>query len=112
MIRRITLVVALLLAGTSLATSEQPVRTEKELKFLERIRSHEEKVIFSRTDEELLSLGKYTCLLLDDKITPSKIVEYVVVSGNLEDEPSAMGYIISDAVLTLCRKYEKLLEVG
>ena len=112
MLSKVLLSVVSLLAVFSLANGEHATYSDKEVKYLEEVRSHGNGTIFSRDNQNLLALGNYTCRLLDDKTTPNTVIELVVAAGDLGADPEAMGNIITDAVVNICPKHKQLLEVG
>lgn len=64
-----------------------------------------------KSDKEIIELGRYTCELFDNKVTPNDVIVKVVERGNLQTG-EAIDSVITNALLGLCPEYADVLNYG
>lgn len=101
-----------ILAGLFLLTgcsSDAP--TEEEKTYISAVRYYDNEELLNKSDEEIISLGRYTCELFDNKVTPNDVIVKVIKRGNLQT-PEALDYIVTNALLGFCPEHADVISYG
>lgn len=102
-----TALLTLVIAGCGTTTTY----TQEEQKYLTAVHYDEVVEVEMRTDDELITLGRYTCELFYDGVTPSEVIVEVVEVGNLQTG-EAIDAIITNALLGFCPEHADVLNYG
>lgn len=102
----------IVIAGLFLLTACTPeTRDADEEKYLSAVKYYYSEELSNKSDEELISLGRYTCKLFDNKVTPNSVIVKVVKKGNLQT-PEALDYIVTNALLGFCPEHSDIISYG
>lgn len=101
-----------IIAGLFLLTAcGNDARDEQEEKYLSAVKYYYSEELSNKSDEELISLGRYTCELFDNKVTPNDVIVKVIKQGNLQT-PEALDYIVTNALLGFCPEHSEVINYG
>lgn len=102
----------IILAGLFLvAGCSSETQSGEETTYISAVRYYESKELLNKSDEELISLGRYTCELFDNKVTPNNVIVKVVKKGNLQTA-EALDYIVTNALLGFCPEHSDVISYG
>lgn len=101
-----------ILAGLFLLTAcASETRDAEEEKYLSAVKYYYSEELSKKSDEEIIELGRYTCKLFDNKVTPNSVIVKVVKKGSLQT-PEALDYIVTNALLGFCPEHSDIINYG
>ncbi len=104
-------IIIAVLAVTTILTGCSAKEKADESAYLTNVRQNVIVELEMKSDEEIIELGRYTCELFDNKVTPNDVIVKVVKEGSLQTG-EAMSAIITNALLGLCPEHSDVLNYG
>lgn len=99
-------------AGLFLLTAcGNDTRNKEEETYLSAVKYYYSEELSNKSDAELISLGRYTCELFDNKVTPNDVIVKVIKRGGIQT-PEALDYIVTNALLGFCPEHSDVISYG